>query len=92
MTAKYKPIVVKLITEYVVEVPEEWDQHMIEFHRNESSFCIGNDIRDLAKVLEFQGFGLALCGCWSTNVQYVRNATEQDKESLPYIGKQNESR
>lgn len=81
MMMKNKSIVVRLTIDYVVSVPEEWDENMIEFHRNESSFCVGTDIRDLATLIELTD----ICGCSSSSVKYLRDTEQDDCTRLPNI-------
>lgn len=48
--------------EYDIEVPADWDQSLIEFARNEGSWCASNLISDL-ETLDKQG-------CLCPYVQY----------------------
>lgn len=41
---------VRVVVEYEVEVPADWDADMIEFHRNESSWCAGDTLAELAQI------------------------------------------
>lgn len=41
---------VRMVVEYEVEVPADWDAEMIEFHRNEGSWCAGNARAELAQI------------------------------------------
>lgn len=68
-----RTVVLKFSIELVVRVPENWNKDDIEFHRNESSWCASNIIREL-------GDGNA-CLC-SSKIEYVREATERDEEQL----------
>lgn len=38
---------------YPILVPEHWDAEMIEFHRNESSWCAGSAFSELSNWFEF---------------------------------------
>jgi hypothetical protein len=58
-----------MTTEVVVEVPEFWDEDMIDFHRNESSWCASNILPDLEA---------RPCICKDTTFDFVREATEED--------------
>lgn len=81
-----KFVVLELTTRYIVSVPADWEQQMIEFHRGESSFCIGNDIHSLSRELDKQDdFGLLKCGCSTTEIKYLREPTDEDLERLPHI-------
>ena len=54
---------VRLTIEYEVTVPAHWDKAMVDFHRNESSWCQGNLISELSKLDENSG---CLCGTNAT--------------------------
>lgn len=69
-----RTIVLKYSFEVVVEIPEDWDQHQIEFHRNESSWCANNAIQDLKKRKE------NVCYCNGFTCEYLREADENDEE------------
>ena len=56
----YKNAKVRMIVEYVVRVPKDYDAHMIEFMRNEGSRCAGNAIQELEDLDEAKG---CLCDC-----------------------------
>lgn len=47
-----KKVRVLLELEYDVLVPEDWDHGMVEFHRNESSWCKNNLIAELESIFE----------------------------------------
>lgn len=51
----HKKVRVRLTIEYEVEVPADWDAHMIEFQRNEGSWCADNLIRELETLAEARG-------------------------------------
>lgn len=48
---------VRMVVEYDVWVPDSWDKHDVEFHRNEGSWCADNAIEEL------QGLSGAKCLC-----------------------------
>jgi hypothetical protein len=50
-----KMVRVRMTVEYEVEVPASWDRHMIEFHRNEGSWCSDNALYELEKLAEDKG-------------------------------------
>lgn len=45
-----KTVTVKMEVEYEVEVPAHWDAKDVEFHRNDSSWCMSNALRELLKI------------------------------------------
>mgnify|MGYP006908363279 CR=1 FL=1 len=59
-----------------MSVPEAWTQDEIEFHRNESSWCINNMLGELPGYEE----GDTRCMCFCAEVEYLREATEDDEE------------
>lgn len=54
-----KKVKVRMIVEYEVDVPNHWDKHNVEFHRNEGSWCSDNALEELKSLAEAQG---CLCG------------------------------
>jgi hypothetical protein len=66
-----RTVVLRMTVELVVRVPEEWDHDMIEFHRNESSWCSGNVVSELKRKE---------CLCRETKFQYLREATQEEDE------------
>lgn len=91
-----RTIVCKLAIEYTVQIPANWDTDMFEFHRNESSWCTNNALKELDGVLRYrarQG-GLVLAAddryvidcndyidmCTVARVEFVREATEADEQ------------
>jgi len=66
-----RTVVVKMEVEIVVRVPESWDVGLIEFQRNEGSWCSNNVIQELKRKD---------CLCNNTLFTYVREATEEDEE------------
>jgi hypothetical protein len=72
-----KTVVVRATIEYVVKVPEFWDDYNIECHRNESSWCSDNIIGELEELEEKHG-----CLCNFVNFEYVREATKEDEEKM----------
>lgn len=73
----HRTVVVRMVTEYVVDVPKDWDKQQIEFHRNDGSWCIHNDIKKMAESDE--------CWCQCTEFEYIRDATRKDHEYLPEV-------
>ena len=69
-----KSVVIKIELEYVVSVPKHWDRGHLEWHRNEGSWCVGNDLAKLADS--------DTCGCGSAVITFQRDATEEDHRDL----------
>lgn len=59
-----KKVKVRMTVDYHVEVPAYWDSHMIEFHRNEGSWCMNNAIQELENISNKNG-----CLC-ETNMNF----------------------
>ena len=79
---RQRTVVVKLTMDYVISVPAHWTRDDIEFHRNDSSFCYNNDLRDLGNWTDDEGN----CSCQAAHVEFVREATEFDMLQLPTAG------
>lgn len=90
-----KTIVVKATIDLVVSVPRNWTPEHIDFHYNESSWCADNLFVAIGKwaserdeddevtlVGEMPG---CACGCHATDVAFVREATDEDHDTLPVI-------
>ena len=60
---------IRIIINLPMDFPEEWDDEMIEFHLNESSYCCNNIIRDLGKYTEKNG-----CICSITHCKVIGDA------------------
>ncbi len=82
---RQRTVVVELTLTYVISVPASWTEDDILFHRNDSSFCMNNDLTALA---EWANEGNN-CTCMMSAVKFLREATEYDMESLPSaVGKE----
>lgn len=57
---------VRYIFDLDISVPAEWDQEMVEFHRNESTWCATNALAELEKVDKTDG-----CLCSRMRCEYV---------------------
>jgi len=73
-----RTVVVRAIVEYVIDVPESWTPHDIEFHRNDGSWCSSNGIDEIGLINERQGEGK--CPCQIVKYEYVREASAEDEE------------
>lgn len=69
-----KKVTVRMIVEYEINVPASWDGDMIEFHRNESSWCADNALDELEGIIERDG-----CLCQACRFEYVGN------DSKPFL-------
>lgn len=72
----------ELRIKYVVEVPEHWTEDNILFHRNDGSFCMDNDIDMLHDETADVGGERCFCHRDRAQVEYIREATEQDHQNL----------
>jgi hypothetical protein len=61
--------------EYTIAVPEFWDSQAINFHRNDSSWCANNALKELEYVMSDERES---CVCGRCEFEYVREATEDD--------------
>lgn len=87
-----RTVVVRLTFEMVRLVPEHWGAHDVEFHGNGSSFCADNLLDELDKVLgsepDENGTTCGRCMCGRTKIDFVREATPQDEETLGVPGEE----
>jgi hypothetical protein len=54
-----KKVKVRLTIEYDIEVPDSWDDYMVEFSRNDGSWCADNLIGELERLRDSRD---CLCG------------------------------
>lgn len=47
-----KPAKVRATIEYTVQVPASWDKHMVEFHRNDGTWCADNMVAELQELID----------------------------------------
>lgn len=47
-----KTVTIRFPIDVEIEVPEDWDKDMIEFHVNESSWCVGNILPKLQEYAD----------------------------------------
>lgn len=73
-----RTIVVDFTIRMIREVPEDWNEELIEFSINESSWCASNLIEEFEKVTEQE------CLCSRTSGEFIREATEEDELELIY--------
>ena len=57
---------VRIVINLPMDFPEEWDNEMIEFHLNESSYCCDNIIDELSKYAVMNG-----CICPITHCKVI---------------------
>ena len=67
-----KDVIIRAVIEYKIQVPNDWDKEMIEFNRNEGTWCSSNMIDEL-KALE----GRKSCLC-----RYVKWELVKDKGNI----------
>lgn len=60
-----------MIVEYDIEVPCDWDAYMVEFSRNDGTWCADNAIDELRKLSKSEG-----CLCGVTRYEYIRDTSE----------------
>lgn len=59
---------IRLTVEYNVEVPADWDEGMILFHRNEGTWCASNFIDELDKRF---GDESDACMCGAAHIDVI---------------------
>lgn len=78
-----RTVVLEMTIKYIVSIPKSWDQDMIEFHRNESSYCTSNDI-DIIKESSDNAEEGTCNTCFRTSVKFIREATQEDMNEMGY--------
>jgi len=66
-----KKVTVRAIVEYEVQVPADWDEHLILFQRNDGSWCGSNMIGELEELDERDG-----CLCQHIKWELVEDSDE----------------
>lgn len=59
---------IRMIVEYEVDYPDDWDEELVEFHLTESSWCGNNALQDIKKFLDTTGE----CLCKHANFELLR--------------------
>lgn len=77
-----KTITVRLTLDVVIEVPRTWGKEQVEFARNENSWCVNNMMRELQTWFDDTNNS---CACGSAQIDFVRDATEEDHSNLPLL-------
>jgi len=69
-----KLVRLKVTAEIDVEVPWNWTAKEIDFHRNESSWCVDNILRDFEQHIKLhEDHG---CLCQNTVIKYIKTVDE----------------
>ncbi len=66
-----RKVKVRVTIEYDIEVPATWDVEMIEFHRNDASWCSNNIIPELDRLKDGDE-----CLCHRTTTEYLGESSE----------------
>lgn len=61
MSKNRKEKIIEFTIRLPMDYPEDWDDDMIEFHLNESSWCMDNIIDELKKYSETYGCICGIC-------------------------------
>lgn len=64
-----KTVTVKAVITYDIEVPADWDKKMVEFSRNDSSWCASN------MIAELEEFEKDRCLCSKVKFEYIEDKT-----------------
>ena len=68
-----KKVKVRMVVEYVVDVPASWGKDMIEFHRNDGSWCANNAITELEELFDQDD---APCMCNAATFEYLDDESD----------------
>jgi hypothetical protein len=79
--SEYKKVRIRMTVEYDVEYPVDFDADMIDFHRNDSSWCANNAIRELHQVADelkdvFDSPNSEECLCRAVEFEYLHDVGE----------------
>lgn len=67
-----KTVRVRVTVEYDIEVPRTWDKDMIEFHRNEGTWCADNMVAELEEqVGRYAVDDYQPCMCGTTKYEVI---------------------
>jgi len=66
-----KKVKVRLVIEYDVNVPSDWNKENIEFHRNHGSWCGDNVLDELSDLAVKDG-----CLCGKAHFEYLGDTSE----------------
>lgn len=74
---RQKKVTVRAIIMYEVGVPAHWTEDDILFHRNESSWCASNMLRELEKLEDNGG-----CLCPHVEYEYISDSSSEYLEEV----------
>ncbi len=81
-----RTVVVEFKTQMVITMPAVWDTEMINFSMNGSSACMSRYVDQLYEETNQEE---NICHiCHRSEMSFIREATEQDHETLRYIPKE----
>lgn len=63
-----KKVLVRMVVDYPVTVPNHWDRDMIESHRNDGGWCASNALDELHELAKTEG-----CLCNRTHFEHLRD-------------------
>ena len=65
LSGEQKKVTVRVTIDLPMEFPVEWDNELIEFHLNDSSWCADNIIEEIESYSEEHG---CICGIFKAKV------------------------
>jgi len=74
-----RTVIIEARIKMLISVPESWDSDMVEFHRNEGSWCASNVVEELDDQAKRCG-----CLCNDAEFSFVREATDEDEAEYRY--------
>lgn len=75
------PVEVEITIRGVITVPRSWDRDMIEFHMNESSNCLDNQIEEIIGG----ELGGDACTCEAGEGRYIRHVSIVEAEREKHL-------
>ena len=76
-----RTVVCEIKLELVRTVPEDWDEDMINFHMNDSSWCFDNIAEEIADTVERMPDGTCVL-CAHAEGRFIREATPEDEAAF----------
>jgi hypothetical protein len=80
-----RTVVVEFKTKMVINMPQTWDEGMVNFSMNGSSACMSRYVEQLHEETNQEE---NICHiCFRSEMKYLREATAEDHKKLSYVDK-----
>lgn len=78
-----RTVMVRIYIDYPIAVPESWSEDDINFHRNESSWCANNALKEIVKL--FHDDEATQCLCPHATTEYIGEANAEQDAMIPRV-------